>query len=180
MGDTRTVDVGEFERILFGFTSTLFRLERQPSYNVPEEAGQFAAWLRGAPEPPVELPGAREWFTFVRASVDAGRTVRRVRVQEDPPTDYQQWERWYGRWSAGAGEEIRYLSRREADALGLGDGADVDWWLVDDHLLLAMRFDSAGNRVGIELMWSPAALETARAWRDLTWTRAMTAEELAA
>jgi hypothetical protein len=158
----------EFGHLLRTFQATAFRLELQPAYSEPTEHDTVARFLAGQPQPPTEVPELREWFNQVEALTSAGKSIRRVRVQEDPPTGYQQWERWIDQWNTDAGEHITYLTRQQARDLGLlPDAGDTDWWLLDDTLLILMRFASDGSRVSTETTVDPDLIAQARAWRDL-------------
>lgn len=85
-----------------------------------------------------------------------------------PPTDYQRWERWIGRWNVEAGEKMHYLTRAKAYEIGLLPAAgDVDWWLLDSSRLIMMWFDEVGHRISNELVTDPATVVQACAWRDL-------------
>ncbi|GIG62281.1 hypothetical protein Lfu02_66530 [Longispora fulva] len=128
----------------------------------------MARFLAGDPQPPTEVPELADWFTQVAKLTGQGKRIERVRVHEDPPTDYQRWERWIGTWNTGAGETIRYLTRRRAHEVGLLPAAgNFDWWLLDSHRLIVMRFDDTGHRLSNELITDPANLVQALAWRDL-------------
>jgi hypothetical protein len=162
------LDDEAFAAQLRDFRSTAFRWEVQRAYRVPEEDETVARFLAGHPEPPTEVPYLREWFNLVAGHTAAGRRIARVRVHEDPPTDYQRWERWIDRWNIGAGETITYLTRSDARAAGLLPAAgDADWWLLDSARLLVMHFDDAGTRTGAELITEPAAVARAHAWWDV-------------
>jgi len=157
-----------FAAELATFRHTAFRLELQPAYREPSEAETVAKFLAGTPEPPTAVAGLREWFDQIAAQAREGKRIERVRVHEDPPTDYQRWERWIGRWNTDAGETIRYLTRRRAHEIGLLPAAGTtDWWLLDSSRLILMTFDAAGNRVHDELETDPAIVVRACAWRDL-------------
>jgi hypothetical protein len=100
--------------------------------------------------------------------VRLGRRLERVRVHDNPPTDYQRWERWAGRWNIEAGELIRYMERATAHDVGLLPAAgDTDWWLLDDSNVILMRFDKAGNRIHTELTDDPRIVAQASKWWDL-------------
>jgi hypothetical protein len=111
----------------------------------------------------------QRWLSgFAASAIAAGRTVGRVRVHQDPPTDYQRWERWLGQWNAAAGESIRYLTRGQAHEIGLlPDAGDEDWWLYDDTRLLVMRF-AGSRRVQNEVITDRAIVRRACKWRDLS------------
>ncbi len=157
----------EFWENLHDFQRSAFRLELQLDYREPGETDLADLWLAGEQVRPESDPGLAEWFRRVRQHVAAGRTVSRVRAHEDPPTDYQRWERWLGQWNATAGETIRYLTRAQAHEIGLLPAAgDEDWWLYDDTRLLVMRF-VGGRRVQNEIITDRATVRRACEWRDL-------------
>lgn len=167
MTPRRFLPDAEFWESLHNFQHSAFRLELQPDYREPGETDLADAWLAGEHVDPETDPGLAEWFRRIREHVRAGRTVERVRVHEDPPTDYQRWERWLGRWNAAAGEQIRYLTRARAHEIGLLPAAgDEDWWLHDDAHLLVMRF-AGGRRIENEIITDPEIVHRACKWRDL-------------
>lgn len=149
----------------FAFEHTAFRLEVQPSYDVPYERESVASYLAGQPFPPTEVPELEQWFTYVRQQTTAGRTVERVRVQPDPPTDYQRWERWVGHWNVGAGERIGYITPGLAAEVGVP--IDDDWWLFDSSRVLTMEFDDGMLLTGGYLISDPSEVARFCAWRDL-------------
>lgn len=158
----------EFKRHLRDFEATAFRLELQRAYDEPTERDTVARFLAGEPQPPIEVPSLAAWFEQVSRQTAAGKTITRVRVQEDPPTGYQQWERWIGEWNERAGEQFIYLTRQQAHEIGLlPDAGSTDWWLLDDQRLIVMRFNDTGRRISTELEDDPQAVAQARTWRDL-------------
>jgi hypothetical protein len=73
-----------------------------------------------------------------------------------------------GRVEHEGGERFRYLTRVRAHDIGLLPAAGTkDWWLIDGHRLIVMRFDPEGRRITNELITAPAAIEQAVTWRDL-------------
>lgn len=163
-----SIDDTEFGEALRTFDRTAFRLELQPVYLEPTEQDTVALFLAGYPQPAPEVPALREWFEQVADLTRRGKRIERVRVHEDPPTDYQRWERWIDQWNRAAGETIRYLTRRQAHDIDLLPAAgDEDWWLLDDNRLIVMRFSFDGRRIHNELVTDPTAVQQARAWRDL-------------
>ena len=157
----------EFWENLHDFQHSAFRLELQADYREPGETDLADAWLAGDRVTPESDSGLAEWFRRVREHVAAGRTVSRVRVHADPPTDYQRWERWLGQWNTAAGETIRYLTQPQAHEIGLLPAAgDEDWWLYDNTRLLVMRF-ADGRRVENEIITDRMIVHRACEWRDL-------------
>lgn len=158
----------EWREAVYDFRHSAFRLELQPDYREPGETDLADAWLAGQEVDPESDPGLADWFAHVRAFTSAGGRIARVRVHEDPPTDYQRWERWLGRWNTAAGEDVRYLTRAKAHEIGLLPTADAleDWWLHDEDRLIVMRF-IGGRRVQNELITDRTLVARALAWRDL-------------
>jgi hypothetical protein len=164
----REISGGEFGDLIQRFRATAFRLEQQPAYAVPNEAEQFDQFRAGLEPDPKEMPGFAAWLDDVATFTRQGRRMSRVRVQSDPPTDYQRWARFVGRWNIDAGEDIRYATRAKAEEVGLLPSAGPhDWWLLDDAQLLRMTFDNDNRCVERHLITDEPSLERARAWREL-------------
>ncbi|MEU8364907.1 DUF6879 family protein [Nonomuraea sp. NPDC048882] len=162
----RPIAPERFGDTLQQFKHTAFRLELQPSYLVPEETKILAAFLKGEPRSPV--PVYQDWYNQVAEGVRQGKRIERVRVQDDPPTPYQRFERWLDAWNVASGEIMRYLTRQQAFDIGLlPDAGSTDWWLLDSSQLIIMRFDEAGRPGTHELVDDPAVVVQACAWRDL-------------
>jgi hypothetical protein len=143
----------EFWQAFETFERSAWRFEQQPAYFIGYEHQQFDDFLAGHPTPPTENPELGDWMRQVAGHVAAGRTVGRVRIVDEPITDYQRWMRWMDRWNREAGETIDYLSRSDAYRTGLLPAAGQhDWWLFDDLRLVLMYFDDKGVRVRAELV----------------------------
>lgn len=177
MTQGRLLTAAEFLPVVLDFTVSAFRLELQDSYAEPEEDDLYAAFLAGSPPPATSVPELHDWYDAVAGHVRAGRPVERVRVQRDPPTPYQRFERWLDRWNIPAGEVMRYLSVARAHEIGLlPDAAGTDWWLLDEARLVVMYFDDRGRRVSNELITDPEMVTKACAWRDLAVSHSTKAE----
>lgn len=162
------LDGPEFSRLLGAFEQTAFRFEQQTHYVVPFEQEPFRRWLDGDQTPLTATPEYAEWIGQIRTLTRAGRRYERVRVRDEPPTDYQRWEDWAGQWNTAAGEVIHQLPRSKAYEIGLLPAAgDTDWWLLDDEALIVMSYDATGRRALAEYVDDPAEVAQARLWRDL-------------
>lgn len=158
----------EFGEALATFEHTAFRLELQRVYREPSETEILKRYQQGDREYHLEVPEFQAWWATLREHTAAGRRVERVRVQEEPPTWYQGWERWIGRWNTAAGEHTRYMTRAKAHEIGLLPAAgDQDWWLLDSNRIIVMTFDVEGHRLSSELVTNPTIVVQACAWRDL-------------
>lgn len=157
----------EFWRQLAEFKRSAWRFEQQQSYNVDYEDRQFAHFLAGHPLPPTENKELGEWMVQVKRQTAEGKTVGRVRIVDEPLTDYQRWMQWMDHWNREAGETIDYLSRSRAHEVGLLPAAgEQDWWLFDDERLMLMFFDPAGVRIRVELVEDELEVVGARSIRD--------------
>jgi hypothetical protein len=165
---SRQITEQEFGRLLGDFERTAFRLELQAEYREPAEVDTIERFAAGRPQDPTEVPSLAAWYEQSRHLAAEGKRIERVRVQHEPPTICQQWERWIGAWNIAAGETIRYLTRSKAHEIGLLPAAgDTDWWLFDDSRLILMRFDDQGRRIHTELTDDPNLVKQAQTWRDL-------------
>lgn len=149
------------------YEQSVFRLEQQPAYAVDFERDLFDKFVAGTPEPPTQEE-FRAWYAKIRAETSAGITFERVRLFDDPPTDYQRWTRYMDRWNIEAGEVIDYLRRDHATRAGITEAfAGRDFWLLDDARLMLMSFDDEHRRSITELSTEENDVHRARSWRDL-------------
>lgn len=163
----------QFRKELASHQRSAFRLELQPAYTVDYERDLFDSFLAGHPEPPTNRERFRAWYDQIAQQVAAGITTERVRVYDDPPTDYQRWTGYMDRWNIEAGETIHYLRRDTARQAGITDAfGGRDWWLLDNQRLLLMAYDDQGRRIDTELVTDDSEVEQARSWRDLAITTA--------
>jgi hypothetical protein len=164
----RTLTNEEFSEQLRDYSHTALRAELQPFYWVAGEREPFQWFLDGHPSPPSEVEGARAWLDQVTAQHAQGKRMERFRIHQEPPTDYQRWMRWSGKWNIAAGERINYLTTDQATAAGLLTGvAQRDWWLFDDNRLMVLTHNEEGRRIHTELITDETELNRARAWWDL-------------
>ena len=155
----------DFNHLLRYFEHTAFRLEVQPTYAVADERETVAEFLAGEPRPVTAFPFYAAWLDQIRTLTSQGKRVERVRILDEPPTDYQRWEIWSGAYNRDAGEVIRYVTRRRAIEVGLPDMDD--WWLFDSLRLARMQFDELGHPLGGEIITDPRIVVQHCAWRDL-------------
>src|SRR5215207_931417 len=93
---------------LENFKESAFRLERRPSYNMPEEAEMLAAFKRGER---VHLPEDHPWPPLVKRQCSTGKIMQRARVVSNPPTEYECFELSLYPHSIEAGEQIYVYGR---------------------------------------------------------------------
>lgn len=163
----RTPTDEEFEQQFARARHSAWRWEQQPVYDMADERADIDAFLAGHPVDPRGNPFTGPWLRQVAELTAAGVTIGRVRIVEEPPTDYQRWLRWVDRHNRAAGERIDYLTRSRYQEIGPPPFAPkADWWLVDDESLLIMNFAPSGQRTSIELLVDEPEIEMAVRWRE--------------
>ena len=132
-------------------TAIVWRWEQQFGYAVGAEDLLYAAFCAGTPRPATDSPWLVRWYANVRALTARGVRVERVRVVDEPPTQYQKFVQWNDRWNRAAGEQIVTLPRPALNILGEAPfGPRADWWMIDNARLVIMHMDDAGHRVKVE------------------------------
>lgn len=131
------------------FTVSAFRLETLPSYDVGgPEAERMAAWRNGwaVPERSVRTS---PWLRRIAVTTAAGKAWWRVRVLDDPLTEYERFELVSYAESLACGDETRIAVRGSWPVL---DGLREDFWLFDagtpGAFAVKLRYDLAGQFTG--------------------------------
>jgi hypothetical protein len=172
------ISEAEFLNAVRTFSQSAFRLEVRGSYALDYERRDFEGFLAGSPVPPPEVDWWRPWLDRVARITREGKTISRVRVLAEPPTDYQRWHLWAAPWHASAGEGIRYLSRSTAERIGL-PLAD-DWWLLDDERVIIMTFTAEGEIDSKTLVTDPESVAGYRVLQDIAIRNSALAESISA
>jgi hypothetical protein len=118
----------------------------------------------------------QSWLNILRETTVTGRRFARVRVVSLPLTDYSRFGVWCAQFTNGAGEDIRYLDRAQAEAAGL---PNHDYWLFDSRVLLRMHFDEHDAFLGGEIIEDTAEIVKANYWRDAAWHYATRRDDFA-
>ena len=156
-----------FGQLFHAFVHTAFRLEVRSRYAPSYEGDSFRKFLAGEPD---DLPWMQDWLTMVRDATNEGRRFARVRVVSTPLTDYNRFGLAVSQHNNAAGEDIRYLTRDQADAAEL---PHHDYWLFDSRKLVRMHFDDADAFRGAEIIAEPGEIVRHNYWRDAAWHQAM-------
>lgn len=135
-------------------------------YNAPREVESLQKFLAGTPD---NLEFAESWVTSIREATSAGRRFARVRVVSVPLSDYSRYGLWAARFTTDAGEDIRYMEREHAEAIGL---PNHDYWLFDSRKLVRMHFGDDDRFLGGEIIDEPADIVMHNYWRDAAWHHA--------
>lgn len=118
----------------------------------------------------------QDWLKMIRGATAEGKRFERVRVVSMPLTDYSRFGVWCAQFTNGAGEDIRYLERDQANAAGL---PDHDYWLFDSRKLVRMHFDDNDVFVGGEIVGDSALILQHNYWRDAAWHHAVKRDDFA-
>jgi hypothetical protein len=79
---------------------------------------------------------------IVKETLARGVVMRRARIVSEPVTDYIRWEHAVTRLNLDAGEQVRWLPRRQASDIPLpGNG----FWLIDGRLAMFHFFTGDGD-----------------------------------
>ncbi|MFJ6216754.1 DUF6879 family protein [Streptomyces sp. NPDC092296] len=109
------------------------------------------------------------WHEAVQSAVSRGVKVRRARVVSEPLSEYVQWEYAYTLTNCLAGEEVRWLPRRETKNLAV---PAVDFWVFDSSLVLFHHFSGDGVLMEREYTEDPELAKWCTASFEAVWERA--------
>ena len=154
----------EFDALFTGFERSARRWETRSRYDVDEERSQLRAFLAG--ELPAQYsPTHGEWWREnMRSKTAAGKRFERVRVMNEPLTDYNRYMVYACRNATANGEDARFMLRRLANELDL---PDHDFWVFDSALLVLMRWTADDRRLGHDVVTDPDIVARHEAWIDL-------------
>lgn len=98
----------------------------------------------------------------------------RVRVHSDPPNYYQAFLKAVGTYNIEAGEDMRYLSKPTAAALGVPVAEPFDWWIVNESYLVQFNWDpDTHQRRSLEVVTSSHRVEEAVESWSVAWKEAI-------
>lgn len=163
---SRNAPVDELDQLFESFTREAWRWECQGTYWQPNDEAAWNHWRKGEP---YDLDWMGPWLDEVRAANDAGKTIARVRVYDVPMTAYERWQVQVTPANVDAGEDIRILTRQQAQRLDL---PDHDFWLFDDGVAARMHFEQE-QFVGSELVTEPAELARYLRWKNIACQNAV-------
>ncbi len=147
----------DFDALFDTVRHSAFRLEALPAYQVGgAEEQRVNAFLAGRPLPERSVR-TNPWVARI-ALTTVARNVSwsRVRIVDDPLTDYQRYQLESYRESQAVGEQVALLYRGRVDDVG------PDFWLLDagapDASAIRMDYDSDGHWLGAVHVTDPAAV----------------------
>ncbi|MFH9959766.1 DUF6879 family protein [Streptomyces mirabilis] len=170
----RIIDLDAFGQLFERFEHTAWRLETRRRYASDETTDTWAQFARGeAPSWDLTTP----WSVTIREKTAGGARVGRVRIVDEPATQGQRYLLAYAEKNTALGEDIRNLSRAEADRLSL---PAEDFWIFDSRLVALLNFTDDDELVDVELITEPAEVVRYAMVRDAAMHRAVPYQEFAA
>ncbi|WBB63616.1 hypothetical protein O7599_14290 [Streptomyces sp. WMMC500] len=168
-------DTPAFDELMAGATQSAVHLEMRDVYGIDQEKESFAAWKNGFRYDPADRGSWwRPWLDLIAETVGRGVVVRRARIVSEPVTDYIRYEHSGTFTNVAAGEQVRWLPRRQASDLTLPGN---DFWLFDGRLVHWNHFTGDGGSGGHELSDDPAAAKLCATAFEAVWQRAIPHDE---
>ncbi|MFF4576120.1 DUF6879 family protein [Streptomyces sp. NPDC001410] len=155
------------------FRHTAWRLETRRGYASDRNSPKWARWQAGED---IAQDPANTWRVNVTEQTAAGKRFERVRLVDAPPTDGQRFLLASAPGNVAAGEDIRNLSRAQAEQLRL---PDYDYWLFDSRVVARFAFDEDDTTLGVYVTEDPAEVLAACQARDAAWHHAVATREFA-
>lgn len=132
-----------------GAKQSAFRLELLPSYLVDEEINPLREFTEGKQSPPPDFN--KDWISLIHELTGRGVIMQRVRLFDEPTSDYLKFElSWGYSLTVPAGEEVRVIERVAFDSISSSIPITQDFWLFDENICLLLEYDFTGRFLGLE------------------------------
>ncbi|MER7044360.1 DUF6879 family protein [Streptomyces jumonjinensis] len=160
-----------FEELLASARHSAIHLEMRDGYM--ESDPDYVSWREGhRPKDLTADPDFQNWLTWVREASDRGVAIRRARVFSVPESNYIRFEHYYSDANVEAGEQIRWLPRRQATDIAFPGN---DFWVFDNDLVLVLHFTGDGESAEdwMELTKDPKIRDLCVSAFEAVWERAI-------
>ncbi|MFK4543187.1 hypothetical protein RKD29_002783 [Streptomyces tendae] len=159
-----------FEELFRSARHSAHHLEMRDAYGLDEDYQEWSAGHRF--DPAKRWPW---WIELVSSAVARGVAVQRARVVSEPLSSYTRYEyELTGGHNVKAGEEVRWLPRRQASGLALPGN---DFWLFDGTAVLFNHFAGDGTMTGEELVTDRTVVSLCSTAFAAVWERAIPHED---
>lgn len=132
------------------FKHTAWRLETRRGYASDRNSPKWPRFLAG--EDIAQDPD-NSWRENVRVQTAQGKRFERVRLVDEPLAQGQEFLLASAISNVAAGEDIRNLTRAQAQQLRL---PEYDFWLFDSKILARFAFDDEDTTLGVYITEDPA------------------------
>ncbi|MFJ9538774.1 DUF6879 family protein [Streptomyces sp. NPDC101225] len=164
----------EFGQLFGTFEHTAWRLETRRGYASDREDPTYAEFIETGS---ITLDYDDDWSRNIRTQTLAGKSVGRVRIVDEPPTEGQLFLLADSPRNMAAGEDIRCLLRSQAEARLLGN---EDFWIFDSRMVARLNFDEEDVFHDVEIITEPAEVLRYVQLRDAAMHGAVPCGEFAA
>ncbi|WP_034090448.1 DUF6879 family protein [Streptacidiphilus albus] len=163
-------DLPDFNELLGAARHSAVHLEMRDSYGVADEAENLAAFRRGEWTEAMERVDRQSWLDLVASTIARGVVIRRARIVSEPVTDYIRFEHAGTQMNIDAGEQIRWLPRRQTLGIPL-PGSDL--WLIDGERVRFNHFTGDGDWAvpGVEDSTDPDVVRLCSTAFEAVWER---------
>ncbi|MCZ0979406.1 hypothetical protein O1L60_10655 [Streptomyces diastatochromogenes] len=157
----------EFDGMFTSLKHSAWRLETRRRYAWDEQQDTYRQFAAGEP---VEWDLDDPWCRERREQTALSKRFERVRVVDEPPTPGQLYLADNARRNRAAGEDIRTLTRAQADELRL---PAEDFWIFDSRVVALLHFNEADEMTGVELITNPVEVLRYCQFREAAWHHAV-------
>ncbi|MFF1904225.1 DUF6879 family protein [Kitasatospora sp. NPDC058218] len=163
-----SLSAAKIDELLRKTQRSAVHLEMRDGYMQDDPA--FIAWKAGHRLDPSDRDSWwRPWLDVIAEATGRGVAIRRARIVSEPVSDYIRYEYDVTFPNVAAGEEVRWLPRRNASDLALPGN---DFWLFDGRLVRWGHFSGDGDSLGGELSEDPAAVQLCAEAFEAVWASA--------
>ncbi|MGK5637117.1 DUF6879 family protein [Streptomyces sp. URMC 126] len=169
--------LSNFADLLRSAERSAVHLEMRDVYAVESETERIAAWKGGHRLDPVDRGSWwRSWHDLVHEVTGKGVVMRRARIVSEPVSEYIRYEHSGTFTNIAAGEDVRWLPRRNASDIPLPGN---DFWRFDDRLVQFNIFAGDGRWVHTDQTEAPEVAALCATAFEAVWERAVPHEKFA-
>ncbi|WP_406114539.1 DUF6879 family protein [Streptomyces sp. NBC_01014] len=163
-------NVPSFDVLLDSAQHSAVHLEMRDTYAVAEEQAHLALWDTGKWSLDKGREALEGWLALVSRTVGRGVAMRRARIVSEPASAYVAFEHFTTPLNLEAGEQVRWLPRRQALDIPL---PAADFWLIDEQLVRFNLFSGEGAAVEPEVSKDPIVAALCATAFEVVWDRAV-------
>ena len=125
----------------------------------------------------------KEWWSFIKDKTLNNITMQRVRLVILPMNEYTKSELKTHKNSVKYGDDIRVLYKEEFDEivnsiklvkfLENQNNKVLSFWLIDDNLLLKMKYNEAGVYIGFDTIYEQVEVEFYKSLKYKLWEKSV-------
>lgn len=123
---------------------SLFRWEALQYYSSDKESLEFFQTTGG-----INRERMNGWWQFLALKKQEGVVLQRVRLVSHPMTQYVEMELLIHKESAKFGDEIFVIEKDELEKSSI---QLPDFWIVDDKIVLTMKYGESGDWEGFDVV----------------------------